>query len=96
MVSKVSNTIQLPADAVARAKTEAQKEGVFAGLTSALASALIGAKAFGFKRYPTLVCGAITGVISGYLFTEAFHETHLARLQREAQKLAQENDTSSL
>ncbi|THU92598.1 hypothetical protein K435DRAFT_780207, partial [Dendrothele bispora CBS 962.96] len=96
MTTKVSDTVLLPPDALVRAKTEAQKEGVFAGLTSALASALIGARVFGLKRYPTLLCGAITGVISGYLFTEAFHETHMARLRREVQKATQENNTPSL
>ncbi|KIM47343.1 hypothetical protein M413DRAFT_273100 [Hebeloma cylindrosporum] len=48
----------LPQDAVERVTLEARKEGVFAGLTGGLASAVIGGRLFGFKRNATLFCGA--------------------------------------
>ncbi|KAJ3751349.1 hypothetical protein DFH05DRAFT_1471121 [Lentinula detonsa] len=50
--------VAIPPEKVALATKEARKEGIFAGLTSALASTLIGSKALGLKRYPALACGA--------------------------------------
>ncbi|KAJ7585354.1 hypothetical protein C8J56DRAFT_946502 [Mycena floridula] len=61
---------------------ESRKEGVFAGLTSALASALIGSKFLRFTRTQTLVCGVLTGILSGYYFTEAFTASNMAKLER--------------
>ncbi|ESK93497.1 hypothetical protein Moror_1689 [Moniliophthora roreri MCA 2997] len=81
-------SIQLPPDAIDHAYTEARKEGLFAGLTSALASAHIGSKFMGLRRYPTIACGVITGLAAGYLFTEAFKETHIRLLKQEATKAA--------
>ncbi|KAJ4485243.1 hypothetical protein J3R30DRAFT_3696556 [Lentinula aciculospora] len=89
----------LAPDAVALATKEARKEGIFAGLTSALVSTLIGSKALGLKRYPALACGAITAVLSGYYFTEAFTVAHLAKLERDRDILrrrAEEKNSSSL
>ncbi|KAK7047206.1 hypothetical protein VNI00_006872 [Paramarasmius palmivorus] len=104
MSSTVSEaSIQLPPEAIERAVTEARKEGVFAGLTSALASgeAHIGSKFMGLKRYPTIACGVITCLAAGYLFTEAFKETHIKRLKKEAAATAaltpeQSSGTSSI
>ncbi|KIK65862.1 hypothetical protein GYMLUDRAFT_38342 [Collybiopsis luxurians FD-317 M1] len=76
-------TVQVPPEAKALAIKEAKKEGLFAGLTSALASSLIGSRLLGLKRYPALACGAITAVLSGYYFTEAFTVAHMAKLERE-------------
>ncbi|KAJ4477670.1 hypothetical protein C8J55DRAFT_515240 [Lentinula edodes] len=89
------HSVTLPPDAVALATKEAKKEGIFAGLTSALASTLVGSKALGLKRYPALACGAITAVLSGYYFTEAFTAAHLAKLERDQELLrhrAEEKD----
>ncbi|KAJ3763353.1 hypothetical protein EV361DRAFT_950795 [Lentinula raphanica] len=89
----------LPSEKVALATKEAKKEGIFAGLTSALASTLIGSKALGLKRYPALACGAITAVLSGYYFTEAFTAAHLAKLERDQELLrrqVEEKDAGSL
>ncbi|KAF8957066.1 hypothetical protein BDZ97DRAFT_1848259 [Flammula alnicola] len=77
----------LPPDAVERVTLEARKEGVFAGLTSGLASALIGARLFGFKRNTALFCGVLSGVLSGYLFTQAFRDTAMAQLHAEEARL---------
>ncbi|KAE9404332.1 hypothetical protein BT96DRAFT_424292 [Gymnopus androsaceus JB14] len=54
----MSSSVYLPPDAAALAIKEAKKEGLFAGLTAALASTLIGSKFLGLKRYPSLACGA--------------------------------------
>ncbi|KAF9481251.1 hypothetical protein BDN70DRAFT_876570 [Pholiota conissans] len=77
----------LPPDALERVTLEARKEGVFAGLTSGLASAVIGGRLFGFKRNTTLFCGVLTGVLSGYLFTQAFRDTAIAQLHAEQARL---------
>ncbi|KAI3611464.1 hypothetical protein WG66_002025 [Moniliophthora roreri] len=69
-------SIQLPPDAIDRAYTEARKE------------AHIGSKSMGLRRYPTIACGVITGLAAGYLFTEAFKETHIRLLKQEATKAA--------
>ncbi|KAF8179158.1 hypothetical protein BJ912DRAFT_983219 [Pholiota molesta] len=74
---------KVPSDAIERVTTEARKEGVFAGLTSGLASAVIGSRLFGFKRNTTLFCGVLTGLLSGYLFTQAFQESAIAQVAAE-------------
>ncbi|KAG7439542.1 uncharacterized protein BT62DRAFT_700828 [Guyanagaster necrorhizus] len=84
-----------PADAVQRATTEGRKEGLFAGLTSALASGLIGAKFMGLNRNKTIITivlffFAVTGGLSGYYFTEAFTQTALKQLQVEWEKRQKE------
>ncbi|RDB27350.1 hypothetical protein Hypma_004320 [Hypsizygus marmoreus] len=63
-------TSQLPPDVRARALTEAKKEGIFAGLSSGLASAVVGQKLMGFNRNKTIVCGILSGVLAGYMFTQ--------------------------
>ncbi|KAF9552703.1 hypothetical protein CPC08DRAFT_714386 [Agrocybe pediades] len=86
----------LPPDAVDIVRAEARKEGIFAGLTSGLASAVIGQRLFGFKRNTTLFCGIMSGVLSGILFTQAFRDTALAQLRaEEARQRAQLDDNSS-
>ncbi|KAK0207834.1 hypothetical protein DFS33DRAFT_380641 [Desarmillaria ectypa] len=79
-----------PADAVERANTEGRKEGLFAGLTSALASGLIGAKLMGLNRSKTVVTIVLSGALSGYYFTEAFTQTALKQLQVEWEKRQKE------
>lgn len=74
---------ELPSDARERVSNEARKEGIFAGLTSGLASALIGSRLMGFNRNKTLVCGVLSGVLAGYYFTQAFTSTALAQLRAE-------------
>jgi len=89
---------ELPPDAEERVILEARKEGVFAGLTSGLASAVIGSRLFGFKRNTTLFCGALSGVLAGYFFTKAFKDTALAQLRAEEarQQLTPPNNSEIL
>jgi len=93
-----TNTYGLPPDAEARVILEARKEGVFAGLTSGLASAVIGSRLFGFKRNVSFFCGALSGVLAGYFFTKAFKDTALAQLRAEEARLrlTQQNNPESL
>ncbi|KAF8905376.1 hypothetical protein CPB85DRAFT_1315421 [Mucidula mucida] len=75
-----------PPEAIARAETEAWKEGLFAGLTSGLASGMIGAKFMKFGRYQIIMSTLVTSVLSGYYFTQAFKETNMKQLQAEFEK----------
>jgi len=82
-----SHTGGLPPDAEARVILEARKEGIFAGLTSGLVSAIIGSRLFGFKKNVSFFCGALSGVLAGYFFTKAFKDTALAQLRVEEARL---------
>ncbi|OBZ78677.1 hypothetical protein A0H81_00253 [Grifola frondosa] len=76
----------LPVDAVARCTREAQRDGIFAGVTSGLASVILGSKVFRLNRNATILCGVVTGVLAGYQFTQAFLSSNLARLKAEQEK----------
>lgn len=65
----------------AAAWREARRDGIFAGLTSGLAGALVGSKFMGFGRNKTIISGALTGLLSGYFFTQAFLSSNLAQLR---------------
>lgn len=85
----------LPPDAENRVILEARKEGVFAGLTSGLASAVIGSRLMRFSRNTTIFCGVLTGLLSGYLFTQAFTDTATAQLRAEqTRQTAAANETA--
>ncbi|KAI0085688.1 hypothetical protein BDY19DRAFT_908898 [Irpex rosettiformis] len=77
----------LPIDAVARCTREAQKDGIFAGLSSGLAGAIIGSKFYRLNRNQTILCGIATGVLAGYQFTQVFLASNLARLRAEQAQL---------
>ncbi|KAI0344025.1 hypothetical protein BDW22DRAFT_1327199 [Trametopsis cervina] len=77
----------LPIDSVARCTREAQKDGIFAGLSSGLVGAIIGSKFYRFNRNKAILCGIATGVLAGYQFTQVFLATNLARLRSEQQQL---------
>ncbi|TBU26327.1 hypothetical protein BD311DRAFT_779682 [Dichomitus squalens] len=88
----------LPIDAVAQATRQAQRDGIFAGLSSALVSAILGSRLFRLNRNATILCGVVTGIVSGYQFTQGFLATNLARLDAEKArlyKLATEQDAST-
>ncbi|CAL1696817.1 unnamed protein product [Somion occarium] len=76
-------TTKLPIDVVARCTREAQKDGLFAGLSAGLVGAIVGSKLFRFNRNTTIVCGAVTGVLAGYQFSRAFLSSKLAVLEAE-------------
>ncbi|KIJ21376.1 hypothetical protein PAXINDRAFT_94969 [Paxillus involutus ATCC 200175] len=64
---------------------EAQRDGMFAGLTSALTGALLGSKLMGFNRNKAIFCGVLTGVLSGYFFTQAFIASNISRVKIQQQ-----------
>ncbi|KAH0589993.1 hypothetical protein H2248_000175 [Termitomyces sp. 'cryptogamus'] len=49
----------------------------------------------GFTRNKTLFCGALTTVLAGYLFTQAFTDTAIARLRAEEIRLANSDPSSA-
>ncbi|KAI0367467.1 hypothetical protein BV20DRAFT_950090 [Pilatotrama ljubarskyi] len=81
---------RLPVDAVARATREAQRDGIFAGLSSGLVSAILGSKLFRLNRNATILCGIVTGIVSGYQFTQGFLAANIARLEQEKARLHQQ------
>ncbi|GLB36794.1 hypothetical protein LshimejAT787_0310810 [Lyophyllum shimeji] len=90
------DSAKVPPDAILRATNEAKKEGVFAGLTSGLAAAIIGQRLLGFNTNKTILSGTLTALLAGYLFTQAFTETHLAQLRQPARPLGPSNPDDSL
>ncbi|KAH9075683.1 hypothetical protein EDB83DRAFT_1805654 [Lactarius deliciosus] len=72
----------LPIDAVARANGNARRDGTFAGLTAGLLGAIIGSR-FGLSRNKTFIAGTITGILSGYQFTQGFAAANMSRLRAE-------------
>jgi len=86
--SPSQNPRYLPSDAEKRAISVARKDGFFAGLTSGLASAVIGSHLMRFKRNTTIFCGVLTGILAGALFTKAFTDTAISQLRVEQVRLA--------
>lgn len=73
---------EVPESLKAVATKEARRDGMFAGLTAGLTGALLGSKLLRFNRNQTIVCGILTGALSGYFFTQAFLSSHLAVLKK--------------
>ncbi|KAG1741873.1 uncharacterized protein EDB91DRAFT_318670 [Suillus paluster] len=71
---------------------EARRDGVFAGLTSALAGALVGSKLMGFGRNKTIISGTLTGLLSGYFFTQAFLSSNMVRMRSKSVSSDTETD----
>ncbi|EMD41467.1 hypothetical protein CERSUDRAFT_90034 [Gelatoporia subvermispora B] len=68
-------------------RQDALKEGIYAGLSAGLVSAILGSKLFRFNRNTTILCGVVTGVLSGYQFTQGFYASNVARLRAEQRQL---------
>ncbi|KAH8101408.1 hypothetical protein BXZ70DRAFT_932959 [Cristinia sonorae] len=46
-------------------------------------AAIIGSRLFRFNRNTTIVCGALTGILAGYQFTQGFLSSNLAHWEAE-------------
>ncbi|KAI0286645.1 hypothetical protein BGY98DRAFT_929790 [Russula aff. rugulosa BPL654] len=79
----------LPINAVARANGKARRDGAFAGLTAGLLGAIIGSR-LGLSRTNTFIAGTISGILSGYQFTQGFAAANMSRLRAEVAAAAQE------
>ncbi|CCL98933.1 uncharacterized protein FIBRA_00940 [Fibroporia radiculosa] len=94
-MSAVDTVSNLPTDAVVRCSKEARKDGLFAGLSAGLAGAILGSKVFRFNRNTAIICGLLTGALSGYQFTQAFLSSNLARMRAELASQAKSERTAS-
>ncbi|KAL6301035.1 hypothetical protein BKA93DRAFT_739458 [Sparassis latifolia] len=86
---------RLPIDAVADCTRQAQRDGIFAGVSAGLVGTILGSRLFRFNRNTTILCGIVTGVLSGYQFTQAFLSSNLARLKAEHAKRQTRGDSDS-
>ncbi|KAF7354351.1 hypothetical protein MVEN_01123700 [Mycena venus] len=78
----------LPADAEEQAISGARRDAIFAGMSAALASAVIGSKFMGFGRTKMILSGVGSGVLSGYYFNKAFVAANMAEIQKEKERVA--------
>ncbi|KAG2753454.1 hypothetical protein P692DRAFT_201705663, partial [Suillus brevipes Sb2] len=65
-------------------RQEARRDGIFAGLTSGLAGGkfpLVSSRFMGFGRNKTIISATLTGLLSGYFFTQAFLSSNMAQLR---------------
>ncbi|KAI9566961.1 hypothetical protein HD554DRAFT_2024572 [Boletus coccyginus] len=67
---------------------EARRDGTFAGLTSGLTGALVGSRLMGFNRNKAIFCGVLTGLLSGYFFTQAFEASNTSRINSSPFRIA--------
>ncbi|KAA1468361.1 hypothetical protein DENSPDRAFT_878047 [Dentipellis sp. KUC8613] len=74
--------LNLPPDAVARATTNARRDGAFAGLTAGLVGAIIASR-MKLGQNKAIVAGIATGILSGYHFTQGFLASNMSILRAE-------------
>ncbi|KAJ7272942.1 hypothetical protein C8J57DRAFT_1316072 [Mycena rebaudengoi] len=78
----------LPPDAEEQALKSARRDAIFAGMSAALVSAVIGSKFMGFGRTKMIASGLGSGILSGYFFNQAFVTANMAELVKEKERLA--------
>ncbi|KAK6981507.1 hypothetical protein R3P38DRAFT_415282 [Favolaschia claudopus] len=84
----------LPADAEEQAISSARRDAIFAGMSAALASAVIGSRFMGFGRTQMLFSGLGSGVLSGYYFNKAFVAANMKEVEKEQGRLKELGITS--
>ncbi|VDB86538.1 unnamed protein product [Peniophora sp. CBMAI 1063] len=85
----------LPEDQTNAAIRAAQKDGLFAGLTSALLGSMLATR-LRLPRNHMILSAAATGVGAGYYFTQGFVAANLSKLRAEiAASRAREESTNS-
>ncbi|KAJ7779330.1 hypothetical protein DFH07DRAFT_794705 [Mycena maculata] len=78
----------LPPDAEEQAIQGARRDAIFAGMSAALVSAVIGSRFMGFGRTQMILSAVGSGSLSGYFFNQAFVAANLAELDKEKERLA--------
>ncbi|KAJ7077697.1 hypothetical protein B0H15DRAFT_832864 [Mycena belliarum] len=78
----------LPTDAEDQAIQSARRDAIFAGMSAALVSAVIGSRFMGFGRVQMILSGAGSGALSGYFFNQAFVAANLAEIEKEKERLS--------
>ncbi|KAJ6609785.1 hypothetical protein B0H10DRAFT_2063126 [Mycena sp. CBHHK59/15] len=85
----------LPPDAEEQAIQGARRDAIFAGMSAALVSAVIGSKFMGFGRTQMIISGLGSGVLSGYYFNQAFVAANMVELDKERERLELQGMQSS-
>ncbi|KAJ7023876.1 hypothetical protein C8F04DRAFT_1132866 [Mycena alexandri] len=79
----------LPSDAEEQAIQSAKRDAIFAGMSAALVSAVIGSRFMGFGRTQMILSGIGSGVLSGYYFKPgAFVGANLLEIEKEKERIA--------
>ncbi|KAJ7019481.1 hypothetical protein C8F04DRAFT_1147336 [Mycena alexandri] len=78
----------LPSDAEEQAIQSAKRDAIFAGMSAALVSAVIGSRFMGFGRTQMILSGIGSGVLSGYYFNQAFVGANLLEIEKEKERIA--------
>ncbi|KAJ7487047.1 hypothetical protein FB451DRAFT_1228640 [Mycena latifolia] len=87
-VAQRDKSIPLPPDAEEQALQAARRDAIFAGMSAALVSAVIGSRFMGFGRTQMILSGVGSGTLSGYFFHQAFVAANFAEIEKEKQRLA--------
>ncbi|KAJ6552600.1 hypothetical protein DFH09DRAFT_1167096 [Mycena vulgaris] len=85
----------LPADAHEQAISAARRDAIFAGMSAALVSAVIGSRFMGFGRTQMILSGVGSGALSGYYFNQAFVAANLLEIEKEKERLAAVDKSSA-
>ncbi|KIJ33540.1 hypothetical protein M422DRAFT_35455 [Sphaerobolus stellatus SS14] len=64
----------------------ARRDGLLAGVTGGLVSAIYGQRALKLTPRKAMIGGAVAGALSGYFFSQAFLSSYLAQLRQEIVK----------
>ncbi|KAF8202728.1 hypothetical protein K438DRAFT_1820678 [Mycena galopus ATCC 62051] len=89
-------TKPLPADAEEQAISGARRDAIFAGMSAALVSAVIGSRFMGFGRTQMMLSALGSGVLSGYYFNQAFVAANMMEVQKEKERLTRLGIPSSV
>jgi len=77
-----------------QAGRDANRDAMFAGMTAALAGAVIGRHLMGFGRNRTILAGLLTGSLSGFYFSKAFLSSRIALLKDKRHMEAMQQDNN--
>ncbi|KAJ7676504.1 hypothetical protein DFH06DRAFT_1168349 [Mycena polygramma] len=78
----------LPFDAEDQAVESARRDAIFAGMSAALVSAVIGSRFMGFGRTQMILSAVGSGALSGYYFNQAFVAANMLEIEKEKERLA--------
>ncbi|KAJ7192554.1 hypothetical protein GGX14DRAFT_594329 [Mycena pura] len=86
-VAQRDTELALPADAEEQAIQGARRDAIYAGMSAALVSAVIGSRFMGFGRVQMILSGVGSGVLGGYYFNKAFLAANMAEIEKEKERL---------
>ncbi|KAJ7054984.1 hypothetical protein C8F01DRAFT_1088370 [Mycena amicta] len=95
-VAQRDTTLALPDDAEQQAVDAARRDAIYAGMSAALASAVIGSKFMRFNRTQMILSGVGSGLLSGYYFNKAFLGANMGQLAVERERLREAKEAGGL